>query len=846
MRLARTLTTASDVFHYFSQPAIICVGGDRKTMFVQSLDGAWSLRQCGADLQVGARVPGCVHVDLMRAKVIPDPFRADNEARVAWVHECDWEYERSFRADACLFECDRVFLECDGIDTIGEITLNGVNLGRVENMYVPHRFDVTESLTRGDNVLRVRLTSPVNHSRPLIEKEPLFSPGESIPGANYTRKSPSQWGWDWAPKLPTSGIWRSIRLAGYETARIEDVRVRQSHRRNGSVTLDIETSVERYRRAPCAVEVRVTDPLGGVEIRRVRIRGAAAKCSIDIHSPQLWWPNGCGEQPLYNVEAALVRDDRRIHSFSRRVGLRRISLEQKRDRHGYGFALSVNGVKLFARGANWVPADQFPCRISDDQYRHLVSSAAAANMNMLRVWGGGIYEDERFYDLCDEYGILVWQDFMFACSLYPVNDQYLANCRLDIEHNIVRLRNRACLALWCGNNEIEGFLAGGHAGEASAKRKREYLKLFHEFIPSIVGRLDPDTPYWPSSPSSHGRPFENPNGQESGDGHYWDVWHNRAPFTAYRNQFHRFTSEFGFESLPAIETVRAFAGPEDLNITSPVVEAHQKNGAGNGLILSYMAQTFRMPRNFETMCYVSQLLQAEAMRFGVEHWRRNRGRCMGALYWQLNDCWPACSWSGIDYYGRWKALHYFARRFYAPVLLSVKEEGHRAEIHVTNDTTKPVKIEVNWSLQRFDGTVVRRSKLRTRVDAEHSARLTTLDFSDELRGDAANDCALVCDLVVNGREAGTSLTTFVPPKQLNLPRARVVLRAGRDEGGPYLEALSEAAARFVCLRVPGHDVLFSDNYFDLPAGRAVKVRVLSEITDAALAKARAYSLRDSY
>ncbi|MCX6343971.1 MAG: glycoside hydrolase family 2 protein [Armatimonadetes bacterium] len=814
-------------------------------IFAQTLDGAWKLRRVGSKSAFKAHVPGSVHLDLMRAKKIEDPFVGDNEFAVSWVHECDWEYSRTFEADPELLKGNRIFLECEGLDTFAQISLNGAPLGATDNMYVSHRFDVSKKLIPGQNELKITFQSPVNYVKPLLEQDPLHSPGDSLPGASYTRKSPSQWGWDWGPKLPTSGIWKPIRLAAYSIARIDDIRVQQKHGRSGSVALDVLVTLERYKRTSCGIEITLTHPDGHVEAKHCKAIGANAKRSINIDKPELWWPNGYGDQPLYTLEASIICDDRPLGTLKRRIGLRTIRLEQRKDNHGRSFTFIVNGVKLFCKGADWIPADQFPARVTEEHYRHLISSAAKANMNMLRVWGGGIYENDVFYDLCDEYGVLIWQDFMFACSMYPVNKEFLANVERDVGHNIVRLRDHACLALWCGNNEMEWFLADRWGGDKNALRRKQYSKIFHELIPSIVNKLDPATAYWPSSPASH-QPFDKPNDQSSGDGHYWDVWHGRLPFTAYRTQYHRFMSEFGFESLPSYETCKAFAGGDDLNITSYVMERHQKNSAGNGLILHYLAQTFRMPKNFEMMCYVSQLLQAEAMRYGVEHWRRHRGRCMGALYWQFNDCWPVCSWSSIDYYGRWKALNYAAKRFYSPIMLSVCEEGAHAQIHVTNDTTEAAKIEVRWSLERLDGKVIRKSKIKTIIDAEQSKNLADLDFSDDLIDDDIRQAVLVHELLVNGKHASIGMTSFVPSKHLDLPATKIMVKPKTDENGAYLEVTSEKTARFVWLAIPRHDVIFSDNYFDLPAGRKVIVRIDGAVSPSALSKVKAFSLRDSY
>ncbi len=812
-----------------------------------SLDGSWVLRKAGSEEAYPALVPGCVHTDLMRAKVIEDPFKGDNEYKVSWVHEEDWEYSRSFECDSAFLAADRIYLECDGLDTLAEVTLNGVILGRTDNMYIQHRFDVTHTVRPGKNDLKITFSSPTRCTAPLLEKDPLLCPGDSIPGSVYTRKSPCQWGWDWGPKMPTSGIWRSIRLAAYNIGRIADLRVRQNHRGSGQVTLSVDVSVEKFRRAPTSLIITLTHPDGSIQTQEIKSVSSTGKCSFVVKKPCLWWPNGYGDQPLYKVEAVLTSDGDDLDCLARRIGLRTISLSQRKDRHGRAFTFVVNGVAIFAKGANWVPADQFPSRISGEHYRHLISSAAKANMNMLRVWGGGIYEDDLFYDLCDEHGILVWQDFMFSCAQYPADKAYLENCRKDAEYNIIRLRNHPCLALWCGNNEMEWFLCNGMGGPNNARWRKNYLKIFHELLPSLVSRHDPHTAYWPSSPSnSTQRPFDDPNGCEAGDCHYWEVWHARKPFTAYREIRPRFMSEFGLQSLPAIETVKTFASAKDMNMTSHVMECHQKNRAGNGLVLHYLAETFRFPRNFEMMCYVTQLTNAEAIRTGVEHWRRDRGRCMGTLYWQINDCYPVISGSSLDYYGRWKALHYAARRFYSPILLSVEESGTSARIHVTNDTTRQARIEVKWSLETVDGSVLRRSKVKTRIEPEENRLIADLDFAEELAGDAIRKVFLVCDLFVNGKPAGASMTSFVPPKHFELEPVKICVEPGRDDSGAYVTVTADKAARWVALGIPKRDVVFSDNFFDLPAGRTVTVRVEGEIDDSALAKIRAYSLVDSY
>ena len=468
---------------------------------------------------------------------------------------------------------------------------------------------------------------------------------------------------------------------------------------------------------------------------------------LDFHvqNPELWWPNGSGAQPLYEIQLALMDGDITLDSRSRRIGLRTIELRQEKDKWGRSFAFVINGSPIFCKGANWVPADQFPARVTREQYRDLISSAAIANMNMFRVWGGGIYEDDTFYDLCDEYGILVWQDFMFACAHYPVDSDMLENIGIEASENVRRIRDHACLALWCGNNEMEWFVAD--IWDKKDERKRRYSELFHGLLRGVCAEEDPDTTYWASSPASD-TPFTDPNSENEGDGHYWDVWHGKKPFSDYRKHYYRFMSEFGFQSLPSIDTIRSFAWPTEWNLTSYIMESHQKNPAGNELILYYMAKTFRIPNGFPMMVYVSQVLQAEAMRYGVEHWRRNRNdnRCMGTLYWQYNDCWPAASWSGIDYNHRWKALHYYAKRFYAPVLLSAATSSNRVQLHITNDTSETFTGKIRWSLEKLNGVKLRDGEADVEVAPLADTCVRELDLTKKLGKTDPREVVLVYGL----------------------------------------------------------------------------------------------------
>jgi len=623
--------------------------------------------------------------------------------------------------------------------------------------------------------------------------------------------------------LPPTGIWKSVRLEGYSVARLTDVHLRQRHER-GSVTIEATLSVERWQEEALTARLRVTDPAERALEAEAVLSGDAGVVQVVVEDPELWWPNGLGNQPLYRVEVFLMTGERVLDRQVRQMGLRTIELRREPDEWGESFTFVVNGLPLFAKGSNWIPADSFPTRIDDGYLRHLVRSAAAANQNMLRVWGGGLYEDERFYDLCDRYGILVWQDFLFSCSIYPLNDPaFLENVRIEVVENVRRLRHRASLALWCGNNEIEWLwsLRGWDAGDF-ADLKEAYDRFFHHLLPEWCAAEDPDHAYWPSSPSSN-VPFEDPNAQERGDAHYWDVWHGRKPFTAYRSQYPRFMSEFGFQSLPPLETIATYAEEKDWNMTSYIIEYHQRGNHGNGLIVAQMTEMFRMPKDFSSLVYLSMVLQAEGIRYGVEHWRRSMDRVKGTLYWQLNDCWPVASWSSIDYFGRWKALHYTARRFYAPVLLSVEDVGTWMDVVVSNDLAAAWSGTVRWSLETLDGQVLVDSLEDVVAKPLSATHVCMLDFVNRVGDDNRRDVVLVVELWQDDQRLSVQVVPFVPTKHLSLVDPELSIELLVQDDQLVVQIAAESLARFVEVSLDGVDTIFSDNYFDVPAGRMIAV-----------------------
>lgn len=792
-------------------------------MHHQSLSGQWTFRKNNTNGWMPATVPGGVHTDLLTLGKIPNPFVADYEKQVQWIGDTDWEYRYTFNADPQLLKEAKQFLVCDGLDTLAEVSLNGKLLGKADNMYRQWKWDVTGALKNGNNEVNILFYAPVAYITAKQKEKPLPGGGD-IPGGPHLRKAPCQWGWDWGPKLPPIGVWKDIRIEGYSSAKFENVHVRQKHEA-GNISVSVTSSVEGWGKSPLMMSATLIAPDGTRQTTKVDISDEAV-ASIGVKNPQLWWPQGYGKQNLYQLEVMLENGTSTLDTRKYQIGLRTIKLKQEPDEWGESFTFVVNGVPVFAKGADWIPADSFPTRIADAHLEYLIKSAADAHMNMLRVWGGGLYESESFYDLCDRHGILIWQDFTFACGIYPEDDEFAENVRVEAIENVRRLRHRASLALWCGNNEMEqGWVDWYWNKPDDAVRQRlkaGYDRMYHHLLPEVVAEEDPDRVYWPSSASS-GIPFAEPNSMQRGDMHYWDVWHGRKPFTAYRGQFPRFMSEFGFQALPPYKTIKTYAAPEDQNMTSYIMEHHQRSGSGNGLMIAQMTDTFRMPKDFQSLAYLSMLLQAEGIRYGVEHWRRHMNRVSGTLIWQLNDCWPVASWSSLDYFGRWKALHYAAKRFYAPVLLSVEDDGTRMAVHVTSDLTGRWDGLVRWRLESVRGEVMASGEQAVAAAPLADTPIAALDFADKVTDENKRSLVFTVELWQGNERIATNVTGFAPIKHLALIDPGLKVNVSLKDGTLTFEVSAQSLARFVELALDGVDVVFSDNYFDLSAGTTVKV-----------------------
>ena len=804
-----------------------------------SLCGAWVLDIPGSAFpRVPAQVPGSVYHDLLTAGEIPDPFYRDNENEALKLMDNDFIYSRSFTVPASLLENDAVVLHCDGLDTLATVTVNGCLVGTAKNMHRTYEFDVKSVLRAGENEISVKFGSPTRFIKEAYALSRADGSSDAMVGFPLIRKAHCMFGWDWGPRLPDAGIWRDISILGVKTARIRDVHVLQFHE-EGKVTLEINTHVTELT-GSADVKVSVTAPDGTV------FTAEGEKAVMEIENPALWWPNGLGDQPLYTVTVELGDG---LDSWSRRIGLRTLTVTRKKDQWGESFSHCVNGVDVFAMGADYIPEDNLLPRVNPERTRRLLEDAKAANMNCVRVWGGGYYPDDFFYDICDELGLLVWQDFMFACAVYNLTEDFEENIKAEFVDNVRRLRHHASLALWCGNNEMEQFVAQGE-WVSSLRQKADYIKMYEYIIPKILKVEDPQTFYWPASPSSGGS-FDEPQDPNRGDVHYWDVWHGLKPFTDYRNYLFRYVSEFGFQSFPCMQTIEAFTAPEDRNVFSYVMEKHQRNASANGRIVSYLSQMYLYPGELTDLVYASQLLQAQAMQYGVEHWRRNRNdsRCMGAVVWQLNDCWPVASWASIDYYGRWKALHYYEKRFFAPVLISCHEEGilsqntnvnaepfdlkKTARLNVSNETLKPFTGKASWALRRPDASVIDSGSFEVNCPAMSAVWLPQQDFSDKATYDCYYSYALEDG---QGNVVGEGTVLFCAPKHFHFADPQLEARIEGDE----IVVTAKTYARSVEL-MAGPDTLLSDNYFDMNAGTR-RVKILRGNADSVKARS-VYNIR---
>jgi beta-mannosidase len=787
-----------------------------------NLHEGWKFRIDKGKIWRPATVPGCVHTDLMANQLIRDPFHSGNEEKVQWVSQAHWEYALDFELSPSFLEKEKVDLVFEGLDTYAAVRLNGHEILQADNMFRPWRIPVRDKLLARLNRLQVFFRSPIREVLPLLRQANPALPAPRDIGEKtspYTRKAPYQYGWDWGPRLVTSGIWRPVYLEAWDQARIGGLQVIQTQLEKESARLIVYAEI--LAASPSEAELKL-DCAGRVPVSRsahLKLQPGLNRIPLDlvIPHPRLWWPNGLGKQELYRIQARLSRLGKLLDKTEMRFGLRTLSLRQEADQRGRSFAFVINNVPVFAKGANWIPADSFPTRVTRERYRHLLESAQASHMNMLRVWGGGIYEADDFYQLCDELGLLVWQDFMFSCAFYPSDTRFLQNVTEEATAQIRRLRHHPSLALWCGNNEIEtAWEHWGWKKELPASGWQDYWKIFHALLPRLCASLDPSRPYWPSSPSSNRE--ADPDSRDFGDLHFWGVWHGEQPFEAYRNEKPRFMSEYGFQSFPRWETITSFAAPSQLELDSAVMRHHQKNPGGNLRILKYLSRDYPPPKNFASLIYLSQLMQAEGIRIGAEHLRRQMPHTMGSLYWQLDDCWPGITWSSIDYWGRWKALQYYARRFYDDLLITVHPDAGELKFSVVSDKTVPLEAQLKIQLLDFSGQLLLEQNFPARIPPLNSHLLLARSEKQLLQGKNSATLVLHCELWNAGQPASSCNYFFVPTKRLQLPVPGIHWTLAGDSRKVRVLLAAERLARAVFLRFPRHKGYFSDNFFDLLAG----------------------------
>ena len=785
------------------------------------LDGKWRMTGNGYDVE--GKIPGSVYSFLyLDNKLLPDPHYRDNEKLYIALAEHEYTFERSFEHTPTEHKTSLVF---EGLDTLCTVYLNEKKVADTANMHLKYSFDVTDMLKGGENVIKVVCHSATTWMREKNNTSRLFGATDCMQGYPYLRKAHCMMGWDWGPRLPDAGIWRSVYLLEKNSAEITDVNVLQRHD-SGRVYLTPCVEVN----GNAEIEIMLTSPEG----EKITL---APNQETEIKNARLWWPNGLGAQDMYDILISLKENGATVDERSMKIGLRELKLVRKQDAYGESFYHEINGVDMFAMGADYIPEDNIFSRITPERTKKLLTHCKNCNFNAIRVWGGGYYPDDFFFEMCDELGLVVFFDLMFACSVYDPDDEMKKSIVDEVSQNLKRIRHHACLGLVCGNNEIEWHFHEYVAISGRPDRKHlenVYLELFEDLLPKTVSEVAPYIAYIPSSPTSIGK-FADPNGEGSGDCHDWE-----PDYLTCRGQFYRYVSEFGFESLPCLKTIESFTEQKDRNLNSAIMERHQRSYGGNELILTYLSRNYLYPSSFETLIYASQLLQAEAIRYRVEHWRRNRGRCMGALYWQLNDIWPVTSWASIDYFGRYKALQYAAKRFFSPILLSCEEIGEKqtkrsvnaedgtysqeksARLCVTNYTRSSVSGTVKWEIRDSRSNVLSSGESEITVAPMSVAWLPKLDFNTV---DPASE-HLHFSLETDGKIISEGSVLFTAPKHHDFADPTLSCKVIGDEITVY----STAYASSVQIESEDGDLLLDDNFFDMEKGER-KVRILSGSAD---------------
>lgn len=833
----------------------------------KELNSGWKFRQWRLNNWYPATVPGVIHTDLIANGIIEDPFYRLNERSVQWVDKEDWMYETHFDLDDDTFSRENIRLHFMGLDTYVHVYLNGESILEGDNMFREWKVDIKDKVKRKDNKLEVLFRSPIKEDIPKWDALPFqypTGPDQSQQGgifnktvSTFARKAGYHYGWDWGPRLVTSGIWRPVYLEAWNDVKIEDVFIEQKE--VSSKTARITAHAELLSDKDLAdVKVIIKDKNNNTVYgtKDLELKKGINTVSVDftIDNPRLWWSNGLGEPNLYEFTTIIDLKSATVDTKNIRTGIRSIKVVNETDKDGASFYFVLNGVPVFAKGANYIPSDNFLPRVTREKYRKTIQDAVDVNMNMLRVWGGGTYEEDYFYDLCDENGIMVWQDFMFACSMYPSEDAYLENVKYEAIDNIKRLRNHPSISVWCGNNEAyDGWFGWGRREDYTKQNPeyarimwKQYADLFHKLLPDMVAQYAPESFYWPSSP--YGLPGQGCD-DKHGDRHYWGVWHGKHPIAQYNTEKSRFFSEYGFQSFPEFESVKIYAPKkEDWAITSEVMMEHQRAGTyANNLIEEYLLNEYQKPKDFESFLYMNQVLQGDAIKIAMEAHRRNMPYCMGTLFWQHNDCWPVASWSSRDYYGRWKAQHYFAREAYKDVLVSPIAKDDKLDIYIVSDRLTESKGTLNLKIIKLDGHIIGSRKLNITIPKNTSKNVFTASVNDLLKGTAKNDVVIHAELTDNKGNIYKNNYFLLQQKNINFLQANISKTVKPVNEGYEVSLSSDNFARAVFMSVEGIDNFFENNYFDILPGQVTVVKVKTSLSRPEFEKQlKVVSLRDGF
>lgn len=831
-------------------PALmLCYGLLAATPLHKVLNEGWKFKQAGTEKWYPATVPGVVHTDLLDNQLIKDPFFRLNEKELQWIDKGDWVYETTFTLSPEMQENDNARLHFKGLDTYVDVYLNGQQILSANNMFREWYADIKTLLKPSGNTLTVYFHSPVKIDIPKWDALPFQYEAGNDQSENgglgekkisiFARKAGYHYGWDWGPRLVTSGIWRPITVEAWNNARIENIQVIQKNVNKDSAVIITVAEIRADKAFP-DTKIDISDGNTGKAFGTVSMNLEKGLNKIEIpftiYDPELWWCNGLGKPNLYDFKTELSLNNKLTDSRIEKIGIRWIRLINEPDKNGRTFYFELNGVPVFAKGANYIPNDSFLPRVSREKYEKTILDAVNVNMNMLRIWGGGIYEDDYFYELCDKYGIMVWQDFMFACSLYPAEGELLENIRQEAIDNVRRLRNHPCIALWCGNNECnDGWFGWGWKRkyekmnpEYAQKIWQQFTDQYHVVLPEVVQEYMPGCDYRPSSPFA--RP-DGPSDDHSGDRHYWEVWHGKVPITNYNLEKSRFFSEYGFQAFPEFASVKQYAPEEeDWNIGSEVMMSHQRGGShANNLINTYLENEYRKPKNFESFLYMNHILQGDAIKTAIEAHRRAMPYCMGTLFWQHNDCWPVASWSSRDYYGRWKAQHYFCRQAYRDILISPIAENGVLNIYGVSDRMENTKGTLKIEVIDFNGKVISRKTQSVDLPANSSHILFTAKPEELLKGERKENVVIHTEFTDNKRNLYTNNYFLVKQKEMNYPATEISRSIKTVKGGYEVTLSSKKFARGVFMSLEGIDNFFEDNYFDLLPGKKTSVYVQCDL-----------------